>query len=118
MNHLLPSLLLGTIAAGLSACVTASDQRADLKAELQQQVRGCYDLPQEARGSEPVIVEARLKLDGSLERAPEVVAGPANSANAKAAVLALKQCAPFLIPEKWASRHDAWKVMRIQFDPS
>lgn len=117
MNRLLSTLLLGTIAAGLSACVTAYDQRADLKAELQQQVRGCYVLPQEARGSDPVVVEARLKLDGSLERTPEVVAGPPNSANAKAAVIALKKCAPFQIPEKWASRYDAWKVMRIEFDP-
>ncbi|PVE25858.1 hypothetical protein DC522_03560 [Microvirga sp. KLBC 81] len=116
MNRLLPTLLLGTIAAGLSACVTTSDRREDLKVVFHDQIKACYRLPKEAAGAEPVIVEVRLKSNGALERQPEIIRGSPNSFAAKGALRALDECAPFRIPTEWASRHGEWKVMHIQFD--
>lgn len=111
-----PPLLFIALAFGLSACISQTDRRADLRVALHDQVASCYPMPLEARDGEPVVVEAHLKPDGSLERPPVLLKGLTGSPNAEAALRALTKCAPFKIPPEWTSRHRDWKILRIQFD--
>lgn len=115
-DPLLSRLLFGVIAVGLSACVTASDNREDLKAAFHDQIRACYKLPKAAAGTEPVVLEIRLKPDGSLERPPRIIGGPPVSPAAQGALRAVGECTPFALSPDWASRYREWKVMNVRFD--
>lgn len=116
MNRTFRFVLLALIAVGLSACVTTSDKRSDLIALFKEQVRACYALPKSALGKEPAVLEVRLNVDGSLAQAPKVLNGAPDSAQAKAAVRAVRRCVPFHIPADIAPRYPQWKVMRIAFE--
>jgi hypothetical protein len=108
--------LIFLIAMGVSACVTATDNRAALAALFRQQVRGCYVLPKSEVGGPAVIFEVRVNADGSLAQEPKIVGGTDTSATAKAARKALHACTPFKVPADAMHRHAEWKVMKITFE--
>jgi colicin import membrane protein len=116
MKRLRPSLLLIPTIFSASILSAKADDRADLVAVFFGQVKSCYIIPIEARGTESILVEVRLKPDGSLERQPEIIRGSPDSLNGKAALRALNKCAPFHVPKQWASRYREWRIMRIQFN--
>lgn len=109
-----PALLLAFAVSSIPAFAEA-EERGALVALFYEQVRSCYTLPIEACGTEPVVVEARLKPNGALEREPEVIRGSPHSLNAKAALRAFHKCAPFRVPKEWTQRYRDWKVLRVQF---
>jgi len=111
-----PAALIFLSVMSLSACVTASDKRADLIALFRQQVRGCYVLPKSELGGAAVIFEVRVKPDGSLAQEPKIISGSETSATAKAARKALHACTPFKVPADAMHRHAEWKVMKIAFE--
>jgi hypothetical protein len=117
MNPLISIPVLVLLAAGLSACVTAGNPRADLIPIFMGEFKKCYVVPQQAMGGEAPVVEVRLNLDGSLAQEPKVVRGDPASVNAQAALKAVKRCAPFHIPASIAHRHVQWKVMQVTFEP-
>jgi colicin import membrane protein len=116
MDRRIPVLLLALAASSIFILAAKADERRDLIAVFKEQVSSCYILPIEARGAEPVVLEIRLKPNGTLDREPEVVRGSTNSLNAKAALRAVNKCAPFQIPKKLIQRYSDWRVMRIQFN--
>jgi colicin import membrane protein len=117
MNSLVSTSILVLLAAGLSACVSERNTRADLIPIFMDQFRNCYILPRQASGGEVPVLEVRLNLDGSLAQEPKVVRGNPASLNAEAALKAVKRCAPFHIPASITHRHAQWKVMQVAFEP-
>lgn len=115
MNRLASALLLMVPALTLSACVAGGDRRADLRAHFHEQVASCYSLPIAARDAEAIVLEVRVRPNGSLAQAPIVLRGDAKSPQAKAALAAVKRCVPFSIPADIAPRYAQWSVMRITF---
>ncbi len=114
MNRLfLPAASI--VAISLSPGVAAANGRADLVRLFHDQVKACYTLPIDAKGSEPVVVEIRVKPDGGLDGEPQIIEGSPKSAIAAAALRAIKKCLPFKIPSTWTPWHRQWKVMRIGF---
>lgn len=116
MNRIAAASCLILLAVSLSGCVTVADRRDDLRAVFRNQVKGCYVLPKPAVGLKPVVVEVRLKPDGSLAKAPMVIEGTPDSLTGRAALQAVRNCTPFEIPAGIAGRYPDWKVMRIRFD--
>jgi hypothetical protein len=117
MTPLISAPIFVLLAAGLSACVSARDNRADLIPIFMDQIKNCYVLPRQARGGDAPVVEVGLNLDGSLAQEPKVVRGDPASVNAQAALKAVKRCAPFHIPASITHRHAQWKVMHVTFEP-
>jgi colicin import membrane protein len=111
---LLPVLAL--LSAGLSACVTGGDRRADLIPVFHGQIHRCYVLPERAKASEVSVLELRLNPDGSLAQPPKVVRGTSGSLSTRAAVNAVKRCAPFDVPVRIIRRYSEWKVMQVAFE--
>ncbi|QRM27794.1 hypothetical protein [Microvirga sp. VF16] len=116
MNGFIATGLAMLIAMVMTACVSAGDKRADLRAIFHDQIAHCYALPKSAIGADATVIEVRLNLDGSLAQAPKVLQGIANSAQAKAALAAVKRCAPFHIPAGLVPRYVQWRVMVITFN--
>lgn len=91
---------------------------ADLAA-FRQKVTGCWKPP---AGTYPpdasVTVQMRLKPDGSLETAPQVLQSSRLKSDVKAAfeadaVAALQRCAPYsMLP---ADKYEAWKTLKFEF---
>ena len=117
MNPLTSTPIFVLLAAGLSACVSARNTRADLIPIFMDQFKSCYVFPRQAMSGEAPVLEVRLNLDGSLAQEPKVVRGDPASLNAQAALNAVKRCAPFHIPASIAHRHAQWKVMQVTFEP-
>ncbi|MGO4386661.1 energy transducer TonB [Microvirga sp. 2YAF29] len=116
MNRLF--LLAFTISAfSLSPGIAAANGRADMVRLFHDQLTACYNLPLDAKRLEPVVVEIRVKADGTLDGEPRIIEGPPKSVVAAAALRAIKKCLPFKIPSTWAPWKRQWEVMRIGFNP-
>ncbi|MEI8144474.1 MAG: hypothetical protein WCH83_03320 [Alphaproteobacteria bacterium] len=104
---------LGT-ASGSSQRLSASEIDA-LKAQVQQ----CWNPPAanaDAGGLIPVI-DVSFNQDGSVNGRPQVTnsrSDPAFQAAANAAVRAIMRCSPYRLP---ASKYEAWRDVRVRFDP-
>ncbi len=88
---------------------------------MQQQIARCWSPPAGAPEGERVIVQLRIKMnsDGSLSGLPEYVEPgrldePRYRAAAEAARRAVMQCQPYELP---AASYDAWRSLRLRFDP-
>jgi colicin import membrane protein len=116
MHRIISAGFFVFLASGLSACISGGDMRADLRAIFHDQVARCSALPKSAIGADATVIEIRLNLDGSLAQAPKVLQGIANSDQARAAITAVKRCAPFHVPADIVDRYAQWKVMEITFN--
>lgn len=89
----------------------------DLASELNGQMMRCYRLPgQEKVSLPPVTVKFELKEDGSLASGPDVFnpqKGKEFSIAAKAAVEAVKGCAPYKLPR---DQYKEWSKVTWEFD--
>jgi len=96
-----------------------------LTALIASQVKPCYTIPSGGTDALSIIsrVRLRLKPDGSIAVAPELVGNvgvtPANQAYQRqmneAATRALQRCAPYKLP---ADLYDAWKDLIFNFRPA
>lgn len=101
-------------AAGRDAAMTFNEIDA-LRARISQ----CWNPPVGGLGADAIRVKLRLRLrqDGVLSRAPEVVnraGSPYFRAAADAAVRAVMLCQPYELPAK---KYAQWRDMILNFDP-
>ncbi|MFC4173983.1 cell envelope integrity protein TolA [Microvirga sp. GCM10011540] len=112
---------LGT-ATGTAAKLNPS-MRDALMGLLREQIERCYTAPISASTgtATPPVIDIRLNEDGSLMRDPAVLQAGASSTDravADAALRAVRRCAPFRVPAKFAPFYTDWKTLNVQFDLS
>ena len=92
---------------------------------LAGQLRACWNLDPGAMGIEDMIVEikAQLNQDGGVYSV-EIMNKPRYRSDshfrsvADSAVRAVHICAPYkILSEKYASKYEEWKVLRLRFNP-
>jgi len=96
-------------------------ERSQLIGLLTEQMNRCLSIPPGAIPRSKPIVALTLARDGSITSGPTLT-NPMNEPGympyAEANMRALRNCAPFRIPERFAAMYDDWKSLRIGFDPS
>jgi colicin import membrane protein len=110
---------LGT-ATGSAAKLNPS-MRDALGGLIKEQMERCYTPPIGAAGSTVTLpmLDVRFNPDGSLAAEPKILrAGPnpIDRTVAEAAQRAVRRCAPYNIPAKFAPYYSDWKVWNIEFD--
>jgi colicin import membrane protein len=109
---------LGT-AVGTAAKLNPS-MRDALGAIIKEQMERCYSAPVGASGNVTLpILDVRFNADGSLAAEPRVIrAGstPLDRTVAETAARAVRRCAPYNIPSKFAPFYQDWKTWHIEFD--
>lgn len=102
-----------------------TDNKADvtdlLINAMKRQVGACWSFPAGAVQPEDLVVwiDIQLRPDGNLTGAPQIeeqsrMGEPYFRAAAEAAVRAINRCQPYELP---AEHFDAWREMRLSFDP-
>ncbi len=94
--------------------------RAALAGLLADQIRACWSIP--VSGKPPVLPQVRVALnaDGSLGGTPTLIntsADPNFRALAESGMRAIRQCAPFRIPQRFAPTYDDWRNISVQLNP-
>jgi colicin import membrane protein len=89
-----------------------------LKSMINSQLQPCAKMPGGGGGTDTPIVNVRFQLrqDGSLDGEPVLVApqsSPLYSIAADASIRAIKQCAPFQLPQ---DKYGAWSTVTWEFD--
>lgn len=102
------------LARGDDARVT-QDERDALRAQIER----CWNPPVGAVDAEGLLVKIRIRLkpDGSLKSAPQVVNSGTSQyfrAAAESAVRAVRRCQPFTMPE---SKYGSWREIILNFNP-
>ncbi|MCA3630416.1 MAG: hypothetical protein IOC35_08875 [Methylobacterium sp.] len=96
-------------------------ERSQLIGHLTEQMNRCLSIPPGAIPRSKPIVALTLGRDGSITSGPTLT-NPMNEPGympyAEANMRALRNCAPFRIPERFMAMYDDWKTLRIGFDPS
>jgi colicin import membrane protein len=110
---------LGT-AAGTAAKLNPS-MRDALGGIIREQIERCYAQPVGASGNQVTlpVLEIRFNADGTLLGEPRILRSGSSSmerAVAEAALRAVRRCAPYRIPDKFAPYYDAWKLWNVEFE--
>ena len=109
---------LGT-AAGTAAKLNPS-MRDALGAIIKEQMERCYSAPVGASGNVILpILDVRFNADGSLAAEPRVIRAGSTALDrtvAETAARAVRRCAPYNIPAKFAPFYQDWKTWHIEFD--
>lgn len=96
-------------------------ERSQLIGYLTEQMNRCLSIPPGAIPRSKPIVALTLARDGSITSGPTLM-NPRNEPGympyAEANMRALRNCAPFRIPERFLAMYDDWKTLNIGFDPS
>ncbi|WP_316860636.1 cell envelope biogenesis protein TolA [uncultured Cohaesibacter sp.] len=105
----------GSRTGNQAAAMTQSELDA-----LRAQIAQCWSPPVGAVDASQLRVRIEFGLDrqGNLNAGPEPVEFPANQfgvAAVESAMRAVRRCAPYTLP---ADKYDAWRRVRITFDPS
>ncbi|WP_407666834.1 cell envelope integrity protein TolA [Microvirga roseola] len=106
-----------------SASKLSPSMRDALMGLLRDKIQGCYSAPISASGGDavPPVLDIRLNPDGTLSSDPKVIQAGNSSmdrAVADAALRAVRRCAPYDLPAKFAPYYSDWKILNVQFDPS
>jgi colicin import membrane protein len=112
---------LGT-QTGTAAKLSPSMEDA-LRGLLKEQIEKCYNAPPSALVTSiaPPVLDVKFNLDGTLAAEPRVLQVGSSSlerAVADAALRAVRRCAPYNIPAKFAPYYGSWKHWNMQFDPT
>jgi colicin import membrane protein len=94
--------------------------RAALAGLLSDQIRACWSIP--VTGKPPTLPQVRVALnaDGSLGAAPVLINSSGDSnfrALAESGMRAIRQCAPFRIPQRYAATYEDWRQLAVQLNP-
>jgi colicin import membrane protein len=93
-----------------------------LRGVLKEQIEKCYSAPpgaMVASTSIPVL-DVKFNADGTLAAEPRVLQSGSSSldrAVADAALRAVRRCAPYNIPAKFAPYYSSWKHWNMHFEP-
>lgn len=110
---------LGT-RAGTGAKLSPSDREA-LVGMLQDQIQRCWNLTVTTAPAVKPIVQVQLSPDGAITGGPVLTnssADPNFRAVAESGMRAIRQCAPYRIPAKFAQYFQDWKTLNVRLDPS
>jgi colicin import membrane protein len=112
---------LGT-ATGTAAKLNPS-MRDALMGFLRDKIQSCYNAPIAASNGNATapVLDIRLNQDGSLVSEPRILQAGSTSTDravAEAALRAVRRCAPYEVPARFAPFYADWKVLNVQFDPS
>jgi colicin import membrane protein len=112
---------LGT-ATGTAAKLNPS-MRDALGGLLKEQMERCYQPPIGATGGSVALpmLDVRFNPDGTLATEPRIIRSGPNQIDrtvAEAALRAVRRCAPYNIPAKFAPYYADWKVWNIEFETS
>ena len=102
-------------ATGASAKLNPSQAEA-LVGLFQEQMRRCMSLPPGALASAKPTIRVQLGRDGVLTAQPALVTG--DRAMGEAAMRAIRACAPYKIPERFALFYEDWRSLLITVDAS
>jgi colicin import membrane protein len=94
--------------------------RAALAGLLSDQIRACWSIPVSGKPSSLPQVRVALNADGSLSGAPLLInasGDPNFRALAESGMRAIRQCAPFRIPQRYAATYDDWRQLAVQLNP-
>ncbi len=110
---------LGT-ATGTARTLNPS-MRDALGGIIREQIERCYAQPVGASGGNVTlpVLEIRFNADGTLLGEPRILRSGSSSmerAVAEAALRAVRRCAPYRIPDKFAPYYDAWKLWNVEFE--
>ena len=88
---------------------------------IREQIERCYMQPVGASAGNVTLpmLEIRFNADGTLLGEPRILRAGATSmdrAVAEAALRAVRRCAPYRIPDKFAPYYDAWKLWNVEFE--
>jgi colicin import membrane protein len=112
-----------TPAAGAPTATGAKlnpSDRAALAGLLADQIRSCWSVPVSGKPNPLPLVRIALGADGSLQGTPALVnssGDPNFRALADSGMRAIRQCAPFRIPSRFASTHGDWRSTVVQLNP-
>ncbi|WP_046862705.1 cell envelope integrity protein TolA [Microvirga massiliensis] len=90
---------------------------------FREQIERCY-MPPPGTATTPAempVLDVRFNVDGSLATEPRIQrAGskPIDRAVADAALRAVRRCAPYRVPARFAPFYEDWKYWLIEFDPA
>lgn len=110
---------LGT-ATGMAAKLSPS-MRDALSGLLKEQMQRCYTPPIGVTGNGITlpVLDIRFNTDGSLATDPQIIrvgSNPLDHTVAEAALRAVRRCAPYNIPAKFAPYYQDWKLLNVEFD--
>lgn len=91
-------------------------QREQLIGLFQEQMRKCMNLPPGSKPEAKPVVRVGLQRDGSLSVMPSLAGG--DRAMGESAMRAIRACAPYRIPERFAPYYDDWRALLVTIDPS
>ncbi len=94
--------------------------RAALAGLLSDQIRACWSIPVSGKPSSLPQVRVALNADGSLAGAPVLInasGDPNFRALAESGMRAIRQCAPFRIPQRYAATYEDWRQLAVQLNP-
>ncbi len=99
---------------GTDALITM-DERAALRAQIER----CWNPPIGVRDAQDLLVRLRIRLkpDGSLESAPQIVNKGSSQyfqVAAESAMRAIRRCQPFTMPPE---KYRSWREIIVNFDP-
>lgn len=106
----------------LAVSASAEDLPAGVLAKFRDRIAGCWTVPAVEMKTAPVVrVKIRLNRDGSLDGHPETLNPSSDEAMQgfeKSAERAILKCSPFPELAAVADRHDDWREIVVNFDPS
>jgi colicin import membrane protein len=94
--------------------------RAALAGLLADQIRACWNNSVTSKPNVLPLVRISLGQDGSLQGAPVLTnssGDPAFRALAESGMRAIRQCAPFRIPSRFAPMYSDWRSTVVQLNP-
>ncbi len=94
--------------------------RAALAGLLSDQIRACWSVPVSGKPATLPMVRVALNNDGSLAGAPVLInssGDPNFRALADSGMRAIRQCAPFRIPQRYAATYEDWRQLAVQLNP-
>jgi colicin import membrane protein len=107
-------------ATATGARLSPSD-RAALAGMIADQIRSCWSVPGASIPSVLPQVRVALNQDGSLGGTPTLVnssGDPTFRALADSGMRAIRQCAPFRIPARFAATYSDWRSIVVQLNPA
>jgi colicin import membrane protein len=94
--------------------------RAALAGLLADQIRSCWSIPVSGKPNVLPQVRVSLNADGSLGGTPTLInasTDPNFRALAESGMRAIRQCAPFRIPQRFSPTYDDWRTISVQLNP-
>ncbi|MGL4635156.1 MAG: cell envelope integrity protein TolA [Beijerinckiaceae bacterium] len=94
--------------------------RAALVSMIRDQINPCWNNPVSSRPPVLPLVRVALNPDGSLGGTPVLInssGDPSFRALADSGMRAIRQCAPFRIPARFAATYGDWRSIVVQLDP-